>query len=68
MKATLPEKPTYIGGYDYALNKEKPLKRWVNSGAVYYYEFEDQISESLELPIKILDEDIDVRCAFIGRW
>lgn len=66
--AAFPGKPVYIGGYDFALNKEKSLRRWVNVGAVYYYKFNGQIKEDLSLPIKILDKNIDMRCAFIGRW
>ena len=66
--AALPGKPVYIGGYDFALNVEKPLRRWVNSGAVYYYRFEGKIKDDLTLPIKIVKENVDMRCAFIGRW
>ncbi|MEM2175637.1 MAG: type III-B CRISPR module-associated Cmr3 family protein, partial [Candidatus Micrarchaeia archaeon] len=66
--AALPGKPIYIGGYDFALNKEKPLQRWVNAGAVYYYTFEGTIDVNLVLPIRILEDNIDMRCAFIGRW
>lgn len=66
--SALPGKPVYIGGYDFALNKEKPLRKWVNSGAVYYFRFEGEIKRDLPLPIKILEENIDMRCAFIGRW
>jgi len=66
--AALPGKPIYVGGYDFAMNKEKPLRKWVNAGAVYYYKFEGKIREDLPMPIKILDKNIDMRCAFIGRW
>jgi len=66
--AALPGKPIYIGGYDFAMNKEKPLRRWVNAGAVYYYKFEGKIKDNSPLPIKIIDKNIDMRCAFIGRW
>jgi len=66
--AAIPGKPVYIGGYDFAMNKEKPLRRWVNTGAVYYYKYEGEIRNDLSLPIKIIDENIDMRCAFIGRW
>jgi len=66
--AAFPGKPIYIGGYDLALNKEKSLKRWVNAGAVYYYRFEGEIKKDLLIPIKIIDESLDMRCAFIGRW
>jgi CRISPR-associated protein Cmr3 len=66
--SALPGKPVYIGGYDFAMNKEKPLKRWVNAGAVYYYEFKGEVDPNLNLPIKIINGNIDVRCAFIGRW
>ncbi len=66
--AAFPGKPIYIGGYDFALNKEKPLRRWVNAGAVYYYKFKGEIKEDLTIPIKILDKNLDMRCAFIGRW
>ena len=66
--AAFPGKPIYIGGYDFALNKEKPLRRWVNAGAVYYYKFKGEVREDLSLPIKILDKNLDMRCAFIGRW
>jgi len=66
--AALPGKPVYIGGYDFALNMEKPLRRLVNAGAVYYYRFEGEIKEDLTLPIKIIKENVDIRCAFIGRW
>ena len=64
----LPGKPVYIGGYDLAMNKEKPLRRWVNAGAVYYYVFDGKIRDDLTLPIKIVNENVDMRCAFIGRW
>jgi len=66
--AAFPGKPVYIGGYDFALNKEKPLKRWVNAGAVYCYTFKGEIGEELGIPIKIMTDKIDMRCAFIGRW
>jgi len=66
--AAFPGKPIYIGGYDFAMNKEKSLRRWVNSGAVYYYKFEGEIREDLSIPIKILDSDTDLRCGFLGRW
>jgi len=66
--AAFPGKPIYIGGYDFALNKEKPLRRWVNAGAVYYYKFNGEIRGDLSLPIKILGGNLDMRCAFIGRW
>ncbi|MHA1265532.1 MAG: type III-B CRISPR module-associated protein Cmr3 [Candidatus Helarchaeota archaeon] len=64
--AAIPGKPVYIGGYNFAMNKEKPLRRWVNAGAVYYYRFDGEIKEDLNLPIKIIEKDIDMRCAFIG--
>jgi len=67
LRAVLPGKPIYIGGYNFAMNVEKPLRRWVNAGAVYYYEFDGEI-KSDSMPIKIIDENIDMRCAFIGRW
>ncbi|GEM_PF-1976893 len=66
--SAFPGKPIYIGGYDFALNREKPLRRWVNAGAVYYYKFDGEIKSDLILPIKIVDKNIDMRCAFIGRW
>jgi len=66
--SALPGKPIYVGGYDFAMNKEKPLRRWVNAGAVYYYKFKGKIKDNLPLPIKIIDKNIDMRCAFIGRW
>ena len=68
LRAALPGKPIYLGGYDFAMNKEKTLRRWVNAGAVYYYEFDGKIRSDLTLPIKIIDNNIDMRCAFIGRW
>jgi len=68
LRAALPGKPIYIGGYDFATNMEKPLRKWVNAGAVYYYEFDGEIKKDLKLPIKIIKENIDMRCAFIGRW
>lgn len=64
--AAIPGKPVYIGGYDFAMNKEKPLRRWVSAGAVYYYTFDGEIDTGLSLPIKIIDDGIDIRCAFIG--
>jgi len=64
--AAVPGKPAYIGGYDFAMNKEKPLRRWVNAGAVYYYKFHGEIRDDLNLPIKIIDGIIDMRCALIG--
>jgi len=67
LRAALPGKPIYIGGYDFAMNVEKSLRRWVNAGAVYYYEFDGEIKID-SMPIKIIDENIDMRCAFIGRW
>lgn len=66
--AALPGKPIYVGGYDFAMNREKPLRRLVNAGAVYYYRFEGEIRNNLTLPIKIIDKNIDMRCGFIGRW
>lgn len=66
--SALPGKPLYIGGYDLAMNKEKPLRRWVNAGAVYYYKFDGKVRDDLTLPIKIIDGNMDMRCAFIGRW
>ena len=66
LRAKLPGKPIYIGGYDFAMNMEKPLRRWVNAGAVYYYEFDGEIKRD-SLLIKII-KNIDMRCAFIGRW
>jgi len=66
--AALPGRPVYIGGYDFALNIEKSLRRWANAGAVYYYRFEGELKEDLTLPIKIIKENIDMRCAFVGRW
>lgn len=68
LMAALPGNPVYIGGYDFAMNKEKPLQRWVNAGAVYYYKFEGNIRNDLSLPIKMMGGNIDMRCAFIGRW
>ncbi len=65
--AKLPGKPIYIGGYDFAMNREKPLRRWVNAGAVYYYEFDGEIKID-SISLIIIDENIDMRCAFIGRW
>jgi len=67
LRAALPGKPIYIGGYDFAMNVEKPLRRCVNAGAVYYYEFRGKIKRD-SLLIKIIKENIDMRCAFIGRW
>ncbi|MDH7477714.1 MAG: type III-B CRISPR module-associated protein Cmr3 [Candidatus Bathyarchaeota archaeon] len=67
--SALPGKSIYIGGYDFALNKEKPLRRWVNAGAIYYFRFEGKIRRDLPIPIKILnDSNIEMRCGFIGRW
>ncbi|MCD6448427.1 MAG: type III-B CRISPR module-associated protein Cmr3 [Thermoplasmata archaeon] len=68
LRAALPGKPIYIGGYDFAMNIPKPLRRWVNAGAVYYYEFEGEIKNELKLPIRVIGEGIDMRCALIGRW
>lgn len=68
LAAALPGKPVYIGGYDFALNKEKPLKKWVNVGAVYYYKFEGKIRENLEIPIKILNDNVNMRCGLMGVW
>ncbi len=65
--AKLPGKPIYIGGYDFAMNREKPLRRWVNAGAVYYYEFDGETKID-SISLIIIDENIDMRCAFIGRW
>ncbi len=68
MVACLPGKPIYVGGYDFAKNLEKSLRRWVNAGAVYYYKFKGKIKEDIDIPIRILNNNIDMRCAFIGRW
>jgi len=64
----LPGKPVYIGGYDFANNRAKPLKRWVNTGAVYYYRFTGKIKDDISFPIKIINESMDMRCSFIARW
>ncbi len=69
--SAFPGKPVYIGGYDFAMNREKPLRRWVDAGAVYYYEFtteNEKIKDDVVLPLRIIDKDIDMRCAFLGRW
>ena len=66
--SALPAKPIYMGGYDFAMNIEKPLRRWVNAGAVYYYKFEGKIHDNLSLPLKFFDGNVDMRCIFLGRW
>jgi len=80
LKAALPGKPLLIGGYDVARNVEKLLRRWVNSGAVFFYEIESEsgrVKDDLSLPITYpeitssrgLDTaQLDLRCIFIGRW
>ena len=64
--SALPGKPIYLGGYNIALNKEKPLKRWVNAGAVYYFKFKGKIN--IPIPLRIEENDINMRCGFIGVW
>jgi len=66
--SSLPGKPVYIGGYNFALNMEKPLRKWINAGAVYYFKFKGNIREDVPNPIKILNDNIEMRCGFIGRW
>jgi CRISPR type III-B/RAMP module-associated protein Cmr3 len=66
--AALPGKPVYVGGYDIALNREKPLRRWVQAGSVFFYQFDGKIKNDLDLPLTIRGEDIDMRCACIARW
>lgn len=64
----LPGKPVYVGGYDIALNKEKPLRRWVQAGSVFFYQFDGKIKDDLDLPLTIREENIEMRCACIARW
>ena len=47
---------------------EKPLRKWINAGAVYYFKFKGNIREDVPNPIKILNDNIEMRCGFIGRW
>ena len=64
----LPGKPVYVGGYDIALNRENPLRRWVQPGSVFFYQFDGKIKNDLDLPLTMREENIDMRCACIARW
>ncbi|MHA1282325.1 MAG: type III-B CRISPR module-associated protein Cmr3 [Promethearchaeota archaeon] len=66
--AAFPGKPILIGGYDIAKNIPRPLKRWVNSGAVYYYKFKGEIPSNIKIPINIIKKESIIKNAFIGRW
>ncbi len=78
LKAALPGKPLLIGGYDVAKNVEKPLRRWVNAGAVFFYMIESgKLRDYSEFPITYPDvlcvnpkndKEVDLRCIFVGRW
>jgi CRISPR-associated protein Cmr3 len=61
-------KPIYIGGYDIARNKEKPLRRFVAPGAVYFCKLSHDAKEEIDVPLRRFDDNVELRCAFVGRW
>ncbi|MEM4094745.1 MAG: type III-B CRISPR module-associated protein Cmr3 [Thermoplasmatales archaeon] len=67
----IPGKPIRLGGWDMAINKQKPLRYGVRSGAVYFYEIkEGEIDENIEMPLMLSDIDpwLGLGSGFIGRW
>ncbi len=68
--SALPGKPIYIGGYDVALNRQKPLRRGVDAGAVYYFKFNGVLGKDISFPIMVSDFDAELGfgSAFLGRW
>lgn len=69
--AALPGKPIYLGGYDVARNEEKPLRRGVDAGAVYFFKFkEGGIREDMLFPFPISDHDQanGLGVTLLGRW
>ncbi|RLG38061.1 MAG: type III-B CRISPR module-associated protein Cmr3 [Candidatus Alkanophagales archaeon] len=69
--SALPGKPVYLGGYDVARNKEKPLRRGVNAGAVYFFKVRGRVEEEkVRLPLNVSDYESEagLGAAFVGVW
>lgn len=69
--SALPGKPVYLGGYDVARNKEKPLRRGVNAGAVYFFKVKGRVEEdNVRLPLNVSDYEREsgLGAAFVGVW
>lgn len=64
-------KGIYLGGWDYALRRQKPLSKAVDAGSVYYFRIkEGKLNEDIQLPLNISDIEPNsgLGCAFVGAW
>jgi CRISPR-associated protein Cmr3 len=64
-------KGIYLGGWDYALRRQKPLSKAVDAGSVYYFKIKDgNLSDDIQLPLNISDIEPNsgLGCAFVGVW
>ncbi|HXG06607.1 MAG TPA: type III-B CRISPR module-associated protein Cmr3 [Nitrososphaera sp.] len=64
-------KGIYLGGWDYALRRPKPLYKAVDAGSVYYFKIKDgNLSDNIQLPLNISDIEPNsgMGCAFVGVW
>lgn len=65
-------KPVALGGWDAAKGKQKPLRKAVPAGTVYFFKLKERkkLSEDLEMPLQISDHEVKsgLGSAFIGAW
>jgi len=65
-------KPVVIGGWDAAKGRQKPLRKAVPEGTVYFFKLKERkkLSEDLEMPLQVSDHEAKsgFGSAFIGAW
>ena len=66
LRAAAVSRPQAIGGWDVALNRQKPMRRYVPAGSVYYFD-----GDPAKLPESLCDDATDSQIGFghyfIGR-
>jgi CRISPR-associated protein Cmr3 len=65
-------KPVVLGGWDAAKGRQKPIRKAVPEGTVYFFKLKERkkLSEDLEMPLQISDHDVKsgLGSTFIGVW
>lgn len=71
ISATLSD-PHFIGGWNMAKNKQKPLKKAVGKGSVYFFKLQEgtQIPHNISIPFSISDDyaHSGLGLCFLARW
>ncbi len=65
-------KPVILGGWDAAKGKQKPLRRAIPAGTVYFFKIKEgmKVNGDLELPLQMSDQEAKsgFGSAFMGVW